>query len=97
MMVGKRYAIGRNERPRSAIVEANRAQPNMIKPGLAQVESVFCLHFVARKGVVKPHALVSPAERAQDGEREKDCEKEKDAFNGGLRGKNTGGHTIRPE
>jgi hypothetical protein len=54
----------------------------MIKPGLAQVESVFCLHFVARKGVVKPHALVSPADRAQDGEREKDCEKEKDAFHG---------------
>ena len=54
----------------------------MIKPGLAQVESVFCLHFVARKGVVKPHALVSPADRAQDGEREKDREKEKDAFHG---------------
>src|SRR5438270_2640521 len=97
MMVGKRQAIRRNERSRSAIVEANRAQPNMIKPGLAQVESVFCLHFVARKSVVKPHALVSPADRAQDGEREKDREKEKDALHGWLRGKNTGGHQTRPE
>jgi hypothetical protein len=42
----------------------------MIKPGLAYLESIFGAYFVARKGVVKPHALVRPADRAEDEGRE---------------------------
>src|SRR5215467_3135623 len=75
VMIGKGQSIGRHKRSRTAIVEADGREPNVIQPLLRYFESIFRLDLVFGRGVIQPHALIGERECGEnEGAEECNCE-----------------------
>ena len=76
VVVGHDQAVGRDERPRAAVVEPDRRGPQMLGPAGRRLEAVPRLELGQRQVVEHPHALVAVGHRDGGQEREPHGEQE---------------------
>ncbi len=70
VVVGHHQAVGRDERPRSARVEPDRRESQVVEPGFGGLEVVFLLERLEREVVEDPHSFVGLHETSEQQSRE---------------------------